>query len=387
MKTLAFGEGSMKKAIMGTEVPLEKCPFRAFSCRALCVRLLTLVICYNALYACGKKSDPFVLQAIAPKSVKDFQALSRPEGTILFWRPPRENIDKTPLYDLAGFKIFREEILFEKSCPTCPKNFYLLHDYAYSGIRGKVPVKEFFVYYDRSLTFKNVYTYKIHCYNEHGNLSPASSFVTIDWDTPPAPPRALQHIQGQRAVELLWSGPDTLEDGTPMDEFTGFNMYRTVEKGIYDIKPINSEPIMENTFLDTSVGYDNTYYYTVRTLLKVGASLIESYPSEEITVAYLDTTPPGIPQGLTAIAVPDGVLLKWIPKTEKDFAGFHLYRKEPDQQQFVRINDKLITGASWVDRTTKMNNVYIYGITGIDNSLKKNESSLSETVKILYILR
>jgi hypothetical protein len=27
MKTLAIGEGSMKKAIMGTAVPLEKMPF------------------------------------------------------------------------------------------------------------------------------------------------------------------------------------------------------------------------------------------------------------------------------------------------------------------------------------------------------------------------
>ena len=33
MKTLAFGEGSMKTVNTGTVVPLEKCPFRAFPSR------------------------------------------------------------------------------------------------------------------------------------------------------------------------------------------------------------------------------------------------------------------------------------------------------------------------------------------------------------------
>jgi hypothetical protein len=49
MKTLAspqiagstIGEGSMKTVNTGTDVPLEKCPFRAFPSRTLCVRLLT----------------------------------------------------------------------------------------------------------------------------------------------------------------------------------------------------------------------------------------------------------------------------------------------------------------------------------------------------------
>jgi hypothetical protein len=41
MKTLAFGEGSMKTVNTGTVVHLEKCPFRAFPSRTLCVRLLT----------------------------------------------------------------------------------------------------------------------------------------------------------------------------------------------------------------------------------------------------------------------------------------------------------------------------------------------------------
>jgi hypothetical protein len=43
MKTLAFGEGSMKTVNTSTVVPLEKCPFRAFPSRTLCVRLLTAI--------------------------------------------------------------------------------------------------------------------------------------------------------------------------------------------------------------------------------------------------------------------------------------------------------------------------------------------------------
>ena len=56
MKTLAFGEGSMKTVNTGTVVPLEKCPFRAFPSRPALYagRLLTNVGAFVGAHLCAK---------------------------------------------------------------------------------------------------------------------------------------------------------------------------------------------------------------------------------------------------------------------------------------------------------------------------------------------
>ena len=114
-------------------------------------------------FACGKKSDPFIPLQVAPKPIKKLRAIARPESVVLLWKAPRKNTNDSPLRDLAGFKIFRAEVPFERACLKCPKDFIQLFDYDYRGPRGEVPGKEWSVYYDKGLRPKNLYTYKIHC--------------------------------------------------------------------------------------------------------------------------------------------------------------------------------------------------------------------------------
>jgi len=120
---------------------------------------------------------------------------------------------------------------------------------------------------------------------------------------------------------------------------------------------------------------------------RVQDTQIESRPSAEVVVRYLDTTAPGTPQALTAIAREEGILLKWMPKTEPGFAGFNLYRKESAGSGFIRLNDRLITQSSWLDRTARARQRYIYAVTALDGSAQANESPYSETVEILYLLK
>ena len=68
----------------------------------------------------------------------------------------------------------------------------------------------------------------------------------------------------------------------------------------------------------------------------------------------MDITPPGTPRGLTAVPTKRGVLLKWIPKGERDFAGYNLYRQGPGDKQFVELHEGSIQAHSWVDAAVKM---------------------------------
>lgn len=324
---------------------------------------------------------------IAPKPVKGLRAFARPGSVVLLWRAPEKNTDDSPLIDLAGFKIFREEVPFEKVCIKCPKNFRLTFDYDYRGPRGEVPGKDWCIYYDRGITPENLYTYKIHCYNEHEMMGPASPFMEVYYDVPPAAPEKLRAQRKHEIVILEWEPSTKLEDGTAIDVFEGYNIYRAITRDDSERFPLNKQVIKDAVFEDIPEKYDLTYYYTVRAVRKVKDTLIESAPSDKVMVQYMDITPPGVPQAFTAIPIKEGILLKWMPRTEKDFAGFNLYRKEPQDESFTKLNEKLITENSWIDQTVKIRKTYVYGVTSVDRSVAKNESPLSETVEVLYLLK
>jgi len=337
--------------------------------------------------ACGKKGDPGLPVLRAPEAPKRFQAVARAEAIVLVWKAPDTNADKSALLDLAGFKILRSEMPIEKACLKCPREYREIFDYVYKGPRGQEPEKRFFYYQDTAVSFKNLYTYKMQCYNDHEDAGLSTKPVDVYWDVPPASPQGLGVQRSNRMLRLSWNPVTGLADGTAAEKIEGYNVYRTVTKGVYEEAPLNEAPLSDSVFEDIPEKPGPTYFYTVRAARRVQETLIESLPSNEIEIAYVDIQPPGIPEGLTAIPQKDGVLLKWIPKAEQDFAGFNIYRREARAAGFIKLNQQPVTANSWVDTTAKLQTRYVYGVTSVDRSAQANESGLSETIEVLYILK
>jgi hypothetical protein len=347
--------------------------------------MVMCIFCIALCSACGKKSEPIVPRAIGPEAVKNIRAVARSGGITILWRAPAKNTDETPLLDLESFKIYREEVRFEDRCQKCPKNFRLLFEYAYKGPRGKVPERELLYYTDRSVQPGYVYSYRINGLNERDMLGAASDAVTVSWDVPPSPPGAIKIKRNGRSIMLVWNSPATLESGAPFAESKSFDIYRSTQKGIFEEAPLNSEPLTETTYEDKPDTYDQTYFYTVRAARKVFDTFIESAPSAEVSLLYEDITPPGAPQGLTAIPSKEGVILKWIAKAEPGVAGFYVYRKDPAGKEFVRISREIIQENSWIDRTARIGQRYTYAVKTVDQSLRKNESAFSQPVTVLHL--
>ncbi len=358
-----------------------------------CTRFAALLFCLGMTLAawsllvsgCGKKADPVVPDAIGPQSVKKFRAVARSGGILLLWQAPTQNTDETPLIDLESFKIYREEVRFEDRCQKCPKNFRLLFEYPYKGQRGRVPGRELFYYTDSLVQPRHVYSYKINCLNERNMLGKDSDTVTVFWDMPPAAPPHITIERSGRAIALEWRRPETLENGDPLGEPVGFDIYRSTQQGVFDRPPLNPEPLDGNTYLDHPDTYDQTYYYTVRAVRRVFDTIIESAPSPEVSLLFEDTTQPGAPQGLTAIPMPEGILLKWMAKAERGVAGFVVYRKDAAAQTFVRISRDIIEENSWIDKTARRGQSYTYAVTAVDQSLRKNESTFSQPVSVKFL--
>jgi fibronectin type 3 domain-containing protein len=337
--------------------------------------------------SCGVKDGPYLPKRILSKPAKNFQVSVRSEGVLLRWKAPLENTDGTPLLNLGGFRIFRAETAFEKICLSCPRDFSQIFDYHYMGTKNKIPEGARFFYLDTALEFKNLYTYKLQTYDENGDAGLSTGSVDVYWDEPPLKPDKVLAQKSGRLTTVSWDAPLTNEDGTPAEKIYGYNLYRSEKTGEDSLFPLNNEVLKETAVEDIPPEDEKVYYYSVRAVRKVKDTLVESASSREVAVSYMDTSPPGIPTGLAAIPVENGVLLKWIPKAEKDFSGFNIYRKTAKEKNFVKINTSLVKAASWVDVDVNVKHRYVYAVTSVDSSAAANESDFSEPVKVYYIFK
>ncbi len=349
--------------------------------------LTVTIIFFMSLLSCGKKSSPVPPIDVAPKPVSNFMIFPRSEAIILVWIPPRENTNDTPLTDLGGFKIFKAQESFEKFCSNCPRDFFQVFDYAYTGKRGLQPERSYLFYMDKDRTPKTVFSYKIQCYSERTVSGPPSPVIDIAWDTPLMEPSGLTEERRNRVIVLKWKNPELLEDGTVhYNEQIFYNVYRTETEGVYEEPPINKQLLSGLVYEDVPEKIDRTYFYTIRAVRKVMQTYIESRASTELAVDYFDITPPGKPHGLTAIPKPEGIFLKWIPKVERKIAGYNVYRRQAGEKGFSAINATLIKDRnSWLDTTAIKGRRYYYRITAVDSSAMANESGYSNEVEVDYI--
>jgi hypothetical protein len=108
-----------------------------------------------------------------------------------------------------------------------------------------------------------------------------------------------------------------------------------------------------------------------------------------VTVVIRNQFPPHAPAGLEA--APDGagvgdrsIDLSWTPNTERDLAGYIVYRQEIDAKGVAagtaaRLNPTPVAGPAYRDQTAVAGRRYAYFITAINTA--GNESAPSEAVQ------
>ena len=356
--------------------------YRLFQSRSMVFCCMTLA--FLAVSACGRKGDPFLSVPLAPSTVRAVTAVARPGEIVLTWQAPGGNTDGTDLLDLSGFHVYRAQETFADFCLKCPRSYELLFNYEYLGPRGQRPERRSYHYRDTAVKPGIVYMYRLRAYNASGTAGPNADTLDVHYDVALQAPRDFQLERRNRLVVLSWQPVNALADGRAAGDISGYTIYRRVEKGEYEA-PLNAQPIQEVRFEDIPPEYDTVYYYTVRAVRTVEQTIIESDASPEIRLEYFDITPPEAPRFLTVIAQSGGILLKWMAKSEKGFAGYHVYRRTAGGE-FKRLNAELLRTNSWLDTTAVKGHGYEYAVSSVDDSQSANESSPSEPVYIRYIL-
>jgi fibronectin type 3 domain-containing protein len=139
---------------------------------------------------------------------------------------------------------------------------------------------------------------------------------------------------------------------------------------------LNKAPVEETEFPDKEFSFGLTYRYFVRTALESFPRL-ESDDSEAAEALPKDVFPPAPPSGLTAVVGPGYIALNWQAGREPDLAGYSVWRKEAEGDDFVQIASLPATDSSYSDVHVEKGRKYEYAITALDGA--GNESQKSAT--------
>jgi hypothetical protein len=137
--------------------------------------------------------------------------------------------------------------------------------------------------------------------------------------------------------------------------------------------------------IDASVLFNQRYQYVVERVarLTLGGRVVEvqGLPSGPVAVATTDTFPPGVPQGLVAVAdAGSGAIdLSWSPNTESDLAAYHLYRRDTQGGLPAQRIASLSVETSFRDAGVQPGHTYAYSLSSLDQT--GNESQRSPEVE------
>lgn len=185
--------------------------------------------------------------------------------------------------------------------------------------------------------------------------NPATLAVIQPLATPSTP--KLQNVVA--GVELTWTGSGPR-----------YRVFRAEGDG----QPQPLADIDGPPYLDQTTSYGNRYRYRVQA---IAGDKEWSVISEAAEITPVDTFPPAVPEGLSAVPTPQSIELAWTRNTETDFQGYNIFRSV-DNAPFEKIAT-LIDAPTFSDSKIESGKKYRYTVSAVD--LTGNESAPSAPVE------
>jgi len=182
------------------------------------------------------------------------------------------------LKDLAGFRIFKREVLPpDEDCESCPNAYRLLKNVDLDYLQDARRAGDLFFLSDTDVIVGTTYQYKIVSYRKDGTSSHDSNKARLKMVVPPMPPRltALFSVTG---VLLHWEVSASLANG----KIIGSNIYRWRADALPAVVPLNDVFVPGNDFEDLRLERGVTYIYALRTVAEIEGEIVESKFSDEI---------------------------------------------------------------------------------------------------------
>lgn len=220
----------------------------------------------------------------------------------------------------------------------------------------------------------------------------------------PNPPAGVTAVAGDESgtagdeyVTISWSAPEANEDGSPLVDLAGYNLYRGTISGSYGATPINKQdgvlnaliPAASSTYKDQfQLIEGQTYYYVIRSV--DDASNESNLLSDEVTATPLnaDDAIPTPPYDVSASAGDGYVDIHWTKPIYnedgsplRDLQGYYIYRGTTSGN-YGLLSPSVIPPNTLQYHDTNVTNetTYYYVLKALDSSTPPNDSDFSEEV-------
>lgn len=213
------------------------------------------------------------------------------------------------------------------------------------------------------LTNGDEYWFKIAAVDTSGNESTLSSSDSATPDLPdpddvtvPDIPTGLEAVGTDRTVTLNW-------DDAAESDFASYAVYRASQSGgpfvLLTTRTVSS-------YINSGLTNGTTYYYKVSTVDQTGN---ESDPTDEVpgtAEVPIDTIPPPIPTGLSAVKGNTTITLNWSDSPASDWENFQVWRSDTSGGTYVLIATR--TASDFTDTGLTNGEDYFYKIIAVDTA-------------------
>lgn len=162
---------------------------------------------------------------------------------------------------------------------------------------------------------------------------------------------------------------------------------RTLKTGDELIRNGNFSEFPPIIIVDEKYSLEKDVCYSAVSTLQIYDDYYESENGESKKIYVKDTFLPETVKGIYSLAKLDSITIFWNANSEKDLAGYNIYRKGENEEKFVKINPEIIKRTEYTDIPPMINIKYIYYIVAVDNSLSSNESKPGEKVEFIARIR
>jgi len=347
------------------------------------------------LLGCGAPGEPVPPSPPVPAAIKDLAALQAGDGVQLSFTLPSNSISGEKLPAPPAVEILRGTVKPDGLADA--KSFRIVYTIPGALVEnyradGRLQFTDPIAPEETKSHPGGAVSYVIRTRASRKRASADSNVVSLRIFPVAAPIASVEARVTESAVELTWPVPAGTAAGELVSTITGYRIYRSeihpaaTASSPQDIPGGKMEshaaPIASsetNSYRDTSVVFDHSYVYIVRSVIQVEGHELESSDSRPVTVTPRDTFPPAAPRGLVAAllagAAPGRVLvdLSWSINLETELAGYRIYRSEKEGTRGRPLNADLLPTPAVRDTSVEPGHRYWYTVTAVDRA--GNESA------------
>jgi hypothetical protein len=366
--------------------------------RAAPVAFMLCLVAGALLAGCAAPGEPVARHPVIPAAVTDLTARQYGNAVALNFAIPTRSTDRDALSEHPAIEIY-SSALPNGSVPDKKTSWRLAFsippEQADRYLKGeRIEFRAPVTPDDLTRAGGALMAYKIRTSAVKARESADSNVVTLKVYAPPETPRNVRVDVTESALVVSW-------DAAAPPVGTGSFVYR-VYRGVLDkaqetppteMAQANLKAPLEmagsassTEFRDANFDFGMPYLYTIRSVVQYGADSVESADSSPAIVTPRDTFPPAAPTGLEVTTIPaagpasSSVELSWAINSERDLAGYHIYRSDTEDGAGQRLNMEILPSPTFRDMSVASGRRYSYRVSAVDRA--GNESLKSSAVQV-----